>query len=177
MKLVFVRNRNKKNEYIIILTTDCSLSDCEVVRRYGYRWSIECCFKVCKSLLKLGKEFQPVNYDTTVSSTALVFTRYIILEWIRRNETDPKTFGELFFACYDDIKDIELSEALERLLEIFIEGIEKGTVKIDESIRKELLDWYISQPAFIRKMCSSILTESGLFEMAVYTEEKMSIAA
>ena len=80
VKLVFVRNRNNKSEYITILSTDCSLSDAEIIRRYGYRWSIECCFKVSKSLLKLGREFQPVNYDTTVSSTALVFTRYIILE-------------------------------------------------------------------------------------------------
>jgi len=80
VKLVFVRNRNNKSEYITILSTDCSLSDAEIIRRYGYRWSIECCFKVSKSLLKLGREFQPVNYGTTVSSTALVFTRYIILE-------------------------------------------------------------------------------------------------
>lgn len=40
----------------------------------------ECCYKVCKSLLKPGKEFQPVNYNTTVSNTALVFARFIILE-------------------------------------------------------------------------------------------------
>ena len=60
VKLVFVRNRNKHDEYIIILSTDCSLSDAEIIRRYGCRWSIECCYKVCKSLLKPGKEFQPV---------------------------------------------------------------------------------------------------------------------
>ena len=60
VKLVFVCNRNKHDEYIIILSTDCSLSDAEVIRRYGYRWSIKCCYKVCKSLLKLGREFQPV---------------------------------------------------------------------------------------------------------------------
>ena len=97
VKLVFVRNRNSRNEYIIILSTDCSLSDEEIVRRYSYRWQIECCFKVCKSLLKLGKEFQPVNYDTTVSTTALVFSRFIILEWLRRKNNDWKTMGELFF--------------------------------------------------------------------------------
>lgn len=37
VKLVFVRNRNKRNEYIIILSTDCSLSDAEIIRGYGYR--------------------------------------------------------------------------------------------------------------------------------------------
>ena len=83
VKLVFVRNRNKKDEYIVLLSTDCSLSASEVVRRYGNRWPIECCFKACKPLLKLGKEFHGLSYDLTVSSTALVFTRFILLEWIR----------------------------------------------------------------------------------------------
>ncbi|MGL6202106.1 MAG: hypothetical protein ACRC3H_24585 [Lachnospiraceae bacterium] len=44
VKIVFVRNRNKKNEYIMILATDCSLCDSEVVRTYGNRWSIEVFF-------------------------------------------------------------------------------------------------------------------------------------
>lgn len=162
VKLVFVRNRNKKDEYIIILSTDCSLADSEIVRRYGYRWQIECCFKVCKSLLKLGKEFQPVNYDTTVSGTALVFTRFIILEWLRRKQNDQKTVCELFFVCCDDIRDIELSDALERLLAIFVEGLNNGTVQITESVRKELLNWYVSQPMFIQKLCYQSMVDAGM---------------
>ena len=39
-KLVFVRNRNKRSEYIVILSTDCALSDDEIIRRYCYRWAI-----------------------------------------------------------------------------------------------------------------------------------------
>ncbi len=162
VKLVFVRNRNKKDEYIIILSTDCSLADSEIVRRYGYRWQIECCFKVCKSLLKLGKEFQPVNYDTTVSGTALVFTRFIILEWLRRKQNDQKTVCELFFVCCDDIRDIELSDALERLLAIFLDGLNNGTVQITESVRKELLNWYVSQPMFIQKLCYQSMVDSEM---------------
>lgn len=162
VKLVFVRNRNKRDEYIIILSTDCSLSDAEIIRRYGYRWSIECCYKVCKSLLKLGREFQPVNYDTTVSGTALVFTRFIILEWLRRKQNDQKTVCELFFVCCDDIRDIELSDALERLLAIFLDGLAAGTVKIEEPVRRELLNWYISQPVFIQKLCIQSMTDAGI---------------
>ena len=63
--------------------------------------AIECCFKVCKSLLKLGKEFHGVSYDLTVSSTAMVFTRYILLEWIRRQENDGRTLGELVYCVFD----------------------------------------------------------------------------
>lgn len=176
VKLVFVRNRNKHGEYIIILSTDCSLTDAEIIRRYGYRWSIECCYKVCKSLLKLGKEFQPVNYDTTVSSTALVFTRFIILEWLRRKQNDQKTVCELFFVCCDDIRDIELSDALERLLAIFLDGLAVGTVKIEESVRKELLDWYISQPVFIQKLCRQSMVNAGMV-LDSQTLGKMSIVA
>ena len=162
VKLVFVRNRNKRNEYIIILSTDCTLSDEEIVRRYSARWSIECCFKVCKSMLKLGKEFQPVNYDTTVSSTALVFTRFIILEWIRRKNNDWRTMGDLFFLIYEEVRDIELSDALEKLVTIITTGISQGRILIDEVIRAELLDWYISQPAFIQRLCQTQLAEAGL---------------
>jgi len=44
-KACFARNRNKKSEYIILLTTDCSISDSEVIRIYGGRWSIEVFFR------------------------------------------------------------------------------------------------------------------------------------
>ena len=46
VKIVFVRNRNKQSECLYILSTDTSLSDAEIVRIYGNRWSIECFFKI-----------------------------------------------------------------------------------------------------------------------------------
>lgn len=47
--------------------------------------------------MKLGTEFQSRSYTAMVSHTAIVFTRYIVLEWICRHENDVKTYGELFF--------------------------------------------------------------------------------
>ena len=177
VKLVFVRNRNNRSEYIIILSTDCFLSDAEIIRRYGYRWSIECCFKVSKSLLKLGKEFQPVNYDTTVSSTALVFTRFIILEWIRRKNSDSHSLGEIFFYCYDDVRDIELSDALNKLMSIIADGLSNGTIQMDEAVREEILDWYVSQPSFIRLICGKQLLKTRLLTSAVHKYGEMSTVA
>ena len=112
VKIVFVRNRNKKSECLYLLSTDVSLSDTEIVRIYGNRWSIECFFKSSKSFFKLGTEFQSHNYGAMVSHTTIVFTRYIILEWIRRNHNDQKTYGELFFMFCDDIQDMDLTNAL-----------------------------------------------------------------
>ena len=87
-----------------LLSTDCSLNESEIVRIYGNRWSIECFFKATKSLLKLGTEFQSRSYDAIVSHTTIVFTRYILLEWIRRNQNDQKTYGELFYLLCEDIQ-------------------------------------------------------------------------
>ena len=59
----------------------------------------------------------------TVSSTAIVFTRYILIEWLRRKKNDEKTICELFYVCCDDIQDMELSTALKQLLEILVNGL------------------------------------------------------
>ena len=44
VKVVFVRNRNKKSEWLAILSTDCTLNDQEIIRIYGVRWDVEVFF-------------------------------------------------------------------------------------------------------------------------------------
>ncbi|WP_243167847.1 hypothetical protein [Anaerocolumna cellulosilytica] len=51
VKIVVIRNRNWKSECLYLLSTDCSLSDAEIVRIYGNRWSIDVFFKASKSLM------------------------------------------------------------------------------------------------------------------------------
>lgn len=107
-----IRNRNKKSECLYLLSTDTSLKDTEIVRIYGNRWSIECFFKASKSFLKLGSEFQSRSYGAMVSHTTIVFTRYIILEWLHRNQNDEKTYGELFFMYCEDIQDMDYNKEI-----------------------------------------------------------------
>jgi Transposase DDE domain len=40
-KIVFVRDRNRKRQWLALLSTDSTLSDEEIVRLYGRRWDIE----------------------------------------------------------------------------------------------------------------------------------------
>ena len=135
VKLVFVRNRNKRSEYIVLLSTNCTLSNEEIVRIYGNRWSIELFFCTSKSPLDLGSEFQGLSYDMTVSSTAIVFTRYVLIEWLRRKKNDEKTICELFYVCCDDIQDMELSTALKQLLEILVNGLGNQMITITSEIK------------------------------------------
>ena len=160
VKVVIVRNRNKKSECLYLLSTDCSLSDAEIVRIYGNRWSIECFFKTSKSFLKLGTEFQSRTYDAMVSHTAIVFTRYTILEWIRRKENDKKTYGELFFMFCEDIQDMDLSTALQSLMALLVEHLSALSADITACIKSKVTEWINSQAAFIQALFENIRWES-----------------
>ena len=160
VKVVFVRNRSKKSECLYLLSTDCSLSDAEIVRIYGNRWAIECFFKASKSFLKLGTEFQSRSYDAMVSHTTIVFTRYIILEWIRRNRNDQKTYGELFFMFCEDIQDMDLTTALQELMSLFTDMAAMVSADITDILKNKVSNWMMSQPLFIQALFSDLCWES-----------------
>lgn len=160
VKIVFVRNRNKKSECLYILSTDTSLSDSEIVRIYGNRWSIECFFKASKSFMKLGTEFQCRSYSAMVSHTTIVFVRYILLEWIRRNQNDEHSYGELFFMLCDDIQDMDITNALQSLMTLFVDIVKSFSVKITEMIKKQVNNWIASQATFIQAMFGDLCWES-----------------
>ena len=160
VKIVFVRSRNKKSECLYILSTDITLKDAEIVRIYGNRWSIECFFKASKSFLKLGTGFQRHNYGAMVSHTAIVFTRYIILEWIRRNQNNQKTYGGLFFMFCEDIQDMDLTNALQSLMALFVEHMSTLSADITSVLKSKVTEWIASQAAFIQYLFGNICWES-----------------
>ena len=101
--------------------------------------------------MKLGSGFQSRNYGAMVSHTTIVFTRYIILEWLRRNQNDEKTYGELFFMYCEDIQDMDLTNALRSLMALFVEHI---------STFSAVTEWIASQTAFIQALFGNICWES-----------------
>jgi hypothetical protein len=64
---------------LALISIDISLTEDEIIRIYGKRWDIEVFFKMNKSFLKLGKEFQCRSYDSMVAHTSIVFARYMML--------------------------------------------------------------------------------------------------
>ena len=160
VRIILVRNRNRKSEYLYLLTTDLGLSDDEVIRLYGNRWSIETFFKASKSLFRLCDEFQTRNYDSALAHTALVFTRYMVLEWIRRQDTDQRTFGGLFFTMCDEVQDMELSEALRSLMALFVEILNEWSAENTEVIKSKVAYWIASQSRYIRTLLGDLCWES-----------------
>lgn len=77
------------------------------------------------------------------------------VEYLRRKSSDPKTICELFYVCCDDVQDMDLKTALKSIMGIFAEGLETGDIKISAAMSERLLDWYVSQPNFIKALFSA----------------------
>jgi hypothetical protein len=160
VKVVFVQNRNKKSEWLAILSTDCTLSEQEIVRIYGMRWDIEVFFKATKSLLKLQKEFQSRSYDGLISHTTIVFARFIVLSWQNRCNTDQRTIGGLFYELCDEMNELDWAVALQQLIELLQDALKKTNKKFKKLIQSQLEQWISGLPSYIKAYLPNSLCES-----------------
>ena len=149
-KVVYVRNRNKRKEYLCLISTDVNLDENEIIRIYGKRWDIEVFFKVCKSYLKLSKECNSLSYDAMTTHTAVVFVRYMMLSLENREANDNRSLGELFLYFSDEMSDITWIQAFKMLLQMFRAILTENTELSDEKI-SELVDAFMNTlPALLK---------------------------
>lgn len=160
VKIVFVRHRSKKKEWLAILSTDCSLSEEEIIQTYGIRWNIEVFFKCTKSLLKLQKEFQGRSYDLLISHTTIVFSRYILLAWQHRKSSDDRCFGGLFLDFCDEVSELDWATALQQLMELITDIAKNSTRKISNLITGQLQQWIAALPSYIKAYLPNLGCES-----------------
>lgn len=119
-RIIYVRNKNKKKDYLALITTDMTISEEEAIRIYEKHWEIEVFFKVCKSYLKLSKECNSLSYDEMTAHTAIVFTRNMMLSAKNRNEYGIRTLGETFCFFSYELPDITCIQAFHMLMQIFM---------------------------------------------------------
>ena len=160
LKLVFVQNRNNRRDWLAILSTDIGLDDAEIVRIYGMRWSIETFFKFAKSYLKLGTEFQGRSFDMLISHTTIVFTRYLVLEWERRNNCDNRTFGGIFYLFCDEVRDMDLKTAIQNLMVFILTILDKRPRNDKATILCQLYNWINGLPNYIKGLLANLCCES-----------------
>jgi hypothetical protein len=143
-RLVYVRNRNKKKEYLVLITTDMDLSEEEIIRIYGKRWGIEVFFKFCKSYLKLSKECNSLSYDAMTAHVAIVFTRYMMLAVENRQTADERTLGEMFYLCTDEMADITWIEAFHLIMQLLQEFL-TDDLALTEKVVKKFINIFLSK--------------------------------
>ena len=149
-KVVYVRNRNKKKDYLCLISTDISLNEEEIIRIYGKRWDTEVFFKVCKSYLNLSKECNALSYDALTAHTAVVFTRYMMLSLESREANDQRSMGEILLYFTDEMSDITWIQAFQMLLEMFRTILADNTELSEEKI-DELVDAFMNTLPIVLK--------------------------
>lgn len=133
VKIVFVRNRNKKSEYLAILSTDIELTENQIIEYYSCRWGIETMFQTCKSFLNMQKSTKSLNYSEIHASTAIVMFQYSMMSCLNRQNSDEISYGELFYRLLEEVQDSALFNALTMMLSLFVETIsEDFKISIEE---------------------------------------------
>lgn len=122
-KIVCVRNKKNKKDWIAFICTNPDLSEEEIIRIYGKRWQIEVFFKTCKSFLRLITECHSLSYDALTAHVAIVFTRYLMIAMEQRRCEDDRTLGEIFFFFTDELADITFGESFRIIITAMIDSV------------------------------------------------------
>ena len=162
LKLVFVKNYNDPSKFIVIATTDISLSEDKIIQLYTRRWFIETNFKAQKSYLGLDTECQAHDFDTINSFVHIANLRFLILEILRRLSNDPRSQGELFRLINKELQEQPFVNALTSLVRMCFDIpkilVNKGLLaesKIAEAqqVIDETIDqWASGITKFLQKM-------------------------
>ena len=153
-RIVCVRNRSNKKDWLAMICTNKELSEKEIIRIYGKRWDIEVFFKTCKSMLKLETGCRSLSYDAMTAYVSIVFTRYMLISVEKRINEDDRTAGELFLLMCDELQDITFSHSMSIIVQAFLDSAIE-LLRLTSEQLSELLDrFYYRLPAYLRKSLS-----------------------
>lgn len=149
-KIVYVRNKANRKDWLAFLCTNPDLSEEEIIRIYGKRWQVEVFFKTCKSTLNLIGECRSLSYDALTAHVAIVFTRYMLLALEQRKNEDQRTLGELFFFLVDEMADITFSRSLCIIMTAMIASLQELLRLSDEQLEEFTADFEARLPEYLQ---------------------------
>lgn len=150
-RIVFVKSRNNKRDWLAILSTDTTISEEEIIRIYGIRWDIEVYFKMCKSFLGLAKEFQSRSYDGMIAHTTLVSLRYLLLSIENRDRKDDRTAGGIFYDLCSEAENINFAQSLSLLLNTIAQALRDKLLLTEDTIN-DILDNFMNMvPSYLKQ--------------------------
>lgn len=150
-KIVCVRNKANRKDWLAFICTNPELSEEEIIRIYGKRWQVEVFFKTCKSTLNLIGECHSLSYDALTAHVAIVFTRYMLLALEQRKGEDHRTLGELFFFLVDEMADITFTRSLCILMDALMESLQEILKLSDEQLAAFTADFESRLPEYLQK--------------------------
>lgn len=149
-KIVCVRNKANRKDWLAFICTNPDLSEEEIIRIYGKRWQVEVFFKTCKSTLNLIGECHSLSYDALTAHVAIVFTRYMLLALEQRRDKDHRTLGELFFFLVDEMADITFTHSLCILMDAMMASLQEILKLSDEQLAAFTADFESRLPEYLQ---------------------------
>ena len=151
-KIVCVRNKSNRKDWLAFICTDPTLSEEEIIRIYGKRWQVEVFFKTCKSTLNLIGECRSLSYDVLTAHVAIVFTRYMLLALEQRKSEDQRTLGEIFFFLVDEMADITFTQSLCILMDAFMASLQETLKLSEEQLALFTTDFVSRLPQYLQNV-------------------------
>lgn len=153
-RLIYVRNRSNRKDWIALICTDMDLSEEEIIRIYGKRWDIEVLFKTCKSYLRLQKECNSLSYDAMTAHVAIAMVRYMILSVFQRQDEDQRALGELFYVMLAELEDITFHQSMMILVEAMFQAVKSVFRVTEEQLEVFAADFYSRLPEYMQRALS-----------------------
>ena len=150
-KIVCVRNKKNKKDWIAFVCTNPDLSEKEILRIYGKRWQIEVFFKTCKTYLQLISECHSLSYDALTAHVAIVFARYMMIATEHGQNEDDRSLGEIFFFFTDELADITFAKSFQIILRTMFECIYTVFQVTDEQINAFIEMFVDRLPEYMRR--------------------------
>lgn len=150
VKLVFVTNRGKSDNYLVLGTTQTGLHPNEIIQMYGRRWQIEGYFKVAKQYLQFDQT-QIQSYD---GLWALVMMSYDVLALAQRENIDDRTLGDLFFDYSRCLPDISVAKALSWLMKT-LSGLGKQLTMTSDILNAIFEEFIKALPSNLTRLLGS----------------------
>ncbi|MCP4297590.1 MAG: transposase [Proteobacteria bacterium] len=104
------KKMQKEPKWVAFLSTDTSIHNSTIIKKYIERWSIEVCFKECKQLLQFGKD-QSTDFQSQICATTLSFLRNNLLTYLNEIE-NQQTLGGYFETLVDEAAPITYAHRL-----------------------------------------------------------------
>lgn len=95
------------------------------------------------------------SFDMLISHTTIVFTRYLTMEWERRQENDQRSLGGLFFLFSDEIREMDLKMAMQQLILFFVELVEVQPKRKKSAIMSQVQESGL--PSYITYMAKMLV--------------------
>lgn len=156
-RIVCVRNRHNRKDWLALISTDLRLSEEDIIRIYGKRWDIEVFFKTCKSYLQLRTGYHGLSYDGLTAHVAFVFTRYMLLSVAKRHDEDDRTLGELFYLMVQEMADLTFNASMLIIAEAMLQSVQDVFHATEEQIEALAQEFIGRLPQYMRNRLQGLV--------------------